>query len=56
MFICHAGVLALECDEFRTRIFCLVFAGNYAMSEPLEFAVALSNVLLKACDTVVSKL
>jgi hypothetical protein len=56
MFICHAGVLVLECDEFHTRIFCLVLAGNYTMSEALEFAVALSNVLLKAFDTVMSKL
>jgi hypothetical protein len=35
MFIRHAGVLVLECDKFRTRIFCLVLAGNYTMSEPL---------------------
>ena len=56
MFIRYVGVLALECYEFRARIFRLVLAGNYTMSEPLEFAIALLNVLLKACNTVVGRL
>jgi len=34
MFIRHAGVLVIECEEFRTCIFCLALAGNYTMSEP----------------------
>jgi hypothetical protein len=56
MFIRYTGVLVLERDEFCARIFRLILAGNYTMSEPLEFAVALLNVLLKACDTVVGGL
>jgi hypothetical protein len=47
------GVLALEHREFDTRIFCLVLVGN---CEPLEFGVALLNVLLKVCDIVVGRL
>jgi hypothetical protein len=33
MFICHAGVLMIECEEFCMRIFCLTLVGNYTMSE-----------------------
>jgi len=56
VFISRAGVLVLERGEFGARIFCLVLTGNYTMGEPLEFGVALLNVLLKACDTVVGRL
>ena len=56
MLISCAGVLALKCGEFGTRIFCLVLAGNYTMGKPLDIGVTLLNVLLKACDAVVSRL
>jgi hypothetical protein len=56
MFVNHAGVLLLERCEFGAGIFCLVLTSNYTMSEPLEFGVALPNVLLKSYDAVVGRL
>jgi hypothetical protein len=55
MFVCDAGVLLLERREFGAGIFCLVLTSNYTMSKPLEFGVALPNILLKSCDAVVGK-
>ena len=54
VFIRRTRVLALECCEFFTRVFCLVLAVDDAMGEPLEFGIALPDVLLETCDIVVS--
>jgi len=53
VLIRRTHVLALERREFGARIFCFVLAVDDAMSEFLEFGIALPDVLLKAYDPVV---
>ena len=53
IFIRRTRVLALERRKFFTRIFCFILSIDDTMSEPLEFGIALPDILLKACDIVV---
>jgi len=53
VFIRRTRVLALERREFFASIFCLVLTVDDAMGEPLEFGIALLDVLLETCDIIV---
>ena len=46
-------MLALERREFFARILCLVLTVDDAMGEPLEFGIALLDVLFETCNIIV---
>jgi hypothetical protein len=53
VFIGRACLLTLEGREFGARLLGVVLVRNDAVRKPLEFGVALADVLLEACDAII---